>query len=147
MPTATITVGLNDKDSLWFKVSSQSTPDTVSITGTGAGTRIVLTPASSDDATFDLTLNPGAGIARLDSLTTPVYAGGPIRSTEGRLVVTCDDQPIFYGSAVKAQVGYTPASSNQQLVSGDPTIVFNPPSGIGADQLEAAPVAAEPVMV
>ena len=144
MPTATITVGLSEKGSLWFSVSSQSTPDTVSITGTGAGTRIALTPATSSDTTFELTLTPGAGIASLNGLTTPV-SGGPLESNGGNLVVICNGQKSFQGTSVKTQVDFTPASGAPG--AGDPTIVFNPPSGVGADQLEAAPVVAELVMV
>jgi hypothetical protein len=146
MPTATLIVSLNDQNNLGFSISDQSSPDTVSITGSGSGTRIVLTPASSSDLIFQLTFTAGNGIASLEGLNTPVYAGSQIRSNGGNVVVTCDDQVPFQGSSLKTQVVYTPEKSSLSL-TGDPTIVFNPPSGVGAGQLEEAPVAAEPVMV
>ncbi|MEA2601537.1 MAG: hypothetical protein QOF89_2529 [Acidobacteriota bacterium] len=142
MLTATITVSLNS-GALQYQSSDDSI---VSVSGTGAGTRLRLHP-TLDDPNIELTFAPGAGIDSLNSLTTPAsaFGGSPILGDgNGNVVVTCNSIPLFEDWAFSTELGYT---VDAILLKHDPTIVFNPPSGGALDQLEEAPVAAEPVMV
>lgn len=142
MLTATITVSL-DSGSLLYQSSDGSI---VSVSGSGSGTRLRLWP-TPDDTTIELTFVPGTGIDSLNSLITPAsaFGGSPILGDgNGNIVLTCNSIPLFEDWAFSTNLEYT---ADGILLKHDPTIVFNPPSGVTLAQVEEVLVAAEPVMV
>lgn len=145
MLSVTITVSRND-GSLQYGSSDNSI---VSVSGSGAGTRLRLWP-TSDDPIIQLTFVPDteSGIASLNNLVTPAtaFGEGVVLGDSGELVLTCTYIPLYESWSFPTLLGYTPTGGAEPLFH-DPTITFNPPSGSPEPQLEEAPVAAEPVMV
>lgn len=150
MASATLSVEATGSNNTLSLVVTDVVPaNSVTVTGTGPGTQMSLTPQTPTDTTFTLTFVAGTNVSSVNSVTVPVPFGPNNLLTinpPGPVVVTAFDVAPFQGSNFSFTVTFTPTGTTK-IVREDPTIVFNPPSTDEPDQLVEAPVAAEPVIV
>jgi hypothetical protein len=135
------TVSVNSDPSLSLSTSTTSLV-------TASGTSISLLPGSKSENQFVLTFQAGTDVRSVTGISNISVSNSSVSVTAGTgATATCTYNSVPT-SAVTATftLNYTP-TSNVKVRSEDPTITFNPPSGVGEIEIEQVPVAAEEVLV
>ena len=147
MATSSATIVVNEDPNLGFVLNSNEPKDTVAV----QGTTITLEPQTQAENSFVLTLQPGADVIAITgvsnvSISNRSLVGLSVSRLDTDLVLTCTYLSSF---STPQQISFDLelATVTKPFVRKDPTITFNPPSGVGVPDIEEAPVAAEEVLV
>ncbi|HEX4965464.1 MAG TPA: hypothetical protein VF173_31930 [Thermoanaerobaculia bacterium] len=146
MATSSATIAVNFGTSLFLTLVSNTPDGTVAVSGTD----VSLLPQSTGENEFDLLFQPGSGVISVNgilvrsvsssSVSVATHAGG------GTATAICTYKS-FQSPAPTATFNLIFIKQTFELMSEDPTIVFNPPSGVGGVESVEALVAAEAVLV
>jgi len=146
MATSVATIAVNYDKTMYLTLASNDPTGTV----TAVGTEVSLLPQSADENQFHLTFQPGSGVSSVigisvtsvSSFSVSIQAGA-----SGGIATAICTYRSFQSPAPVATFNLSYRTSSGENLLHDPTITFNPPSGVGVIEIEEAPVAAEEVLV
>jgi hypothetical protein len=147
MSTSSATIAVNYSSSTMSLSLISNTP-----TGTVTASLISvsLLPQSNTENQFNLTFQAGSGVSSVIGISVTSVSSTSVSVSSsvsnGVATATCK-YSSFPTSAPTASFTLTYRLSSGQIVFHDPTIVFNPPSGIDEMEIEQLPVVAEEVLV
>lgn len=147
MATSNATIAVNFDTVMFLTLISNDPSGTVAV----AGKDVSLLPQSTGENQFNLIFQPGGGVSSVNGLAVNSISSSSVsvRTQAGSGVATAVCTYASFPSPAPTAsftVFYTKTTSG--LTSDDdPTIVFNPPSGTGGDEIVEAPVVAEAVLV
>jgi hypothetical protein len=147
MATSNATIAVNFGPVMFLTLVSNDPSGTVVIT---SGRDISLEPQSTGENQFNLIFQPGSGVSSVNGLAVNSISSSSVsvRTQAGSGVATAVcTYASFPSPAPTASFTVFYTKTNAEFASGDPTIVFNPPSGTGGDEIVEAPVVAEAVLV
>ncbi|HEX3556271.1 MAG TPA: hypothetical protein VIA62_23885 [Thermoanaerobaculia bacterium] len=141
MATSSATIAVNYGTSLYLTLASNDPAGTVEVSGKD----VSLLPQTAADNQFNLRFQPGSGVRSVNAISVTSVSSAAISiSTQaggGIVNATC----AYNGFQTPAPtVSFTLLYTKQTLEDDqeDPTIVYNPPSGVGQVQIAEVPALA-----
>jgi hypothetical protein len=145
MATSIATISVNFNTSMSLTLAGNIPAGTVTVSGKD----VSLLPQSTDENQFDLTFQAGSGVSSVNGLTVTSISSSSVsvttQASSGVATATCS-YSSFQSPAPTAAFQVLYIKANGHFAIDDPTIVFNPPSGVGVIEIEDAAVAAKEVL-
>ncbi len=146
MATSSATIAVNYGASMFLSLVSNDPAGTVGVSVKD----VSLLPQTAADDQFQLRFQAGSGVRSVNGISVTSISSTAVsistQSSGGIVIATCS-----YGSfqTPAPTISFTLFYTKQTFedVSEDPTIVYNPPSGVGEGLIVDAPVAAAEVRV
>src|SRR5436853_1392811 len=144
MATSSATIAVNYGTNMFLSLVSDDPADTVGVSVKD----VSLLPQTAADNQFQLRFQAGSGVRSVNGISVTSISSTSVsittQSSGGVVTATCS----YNGFQTPAPtVNFTLFYTKQTFedVSEDPTIVYNPPSGVGEGLIVDAPVAAAEV--
>jgi len=140
MATSNATIAVNYDQVMYLTLASNVPAGTVAVSGKD----ISLLPSSATDNQFILTFQAGIGVASVNGIAVTSISSTSVsvksQAGGGIAIATCTYKS-FQSPAPTANFTIFYTKSTSELAQEDPTIVFNPPSGLPDGDSEEALVA------
>ncbi len=146
MSTSSATIAVNYNTSMYLTLVSNDPTGTVIV----AGTSVDLLPQSTDENQFNLTFQPGSGVSSVIGISVTSVSSSSVSvkaGASGGVATAICAYRSFQTPAPVVTFNLSYRTSSGEIFVHDPTIVFNPPSGVDEPAIEEAPVAVEEVLV